>query len=250
MTETRVDAFLGGRLQIEQPIAGYRAGADAVMLGAACAVKSGDAVLELGCGAGVASLCIAARVPDVKLVGIERDPDYAALAAANAARNKIEMQVIKADLGDLPQELRETSFDHVIMNPPFFASGTRSKDSSRSGPRHEETPLQDWIDAALRRTRVGGKLTIIHLAERLDGIIAALTGRTGDITILPIAARQGREAGRVIVQARKGSKGRLHLLAPFIMHENAAHEADGEDLSTAAQQVLRHGSALILRSGD
>ncbi|WBU60523.1 tRNA1(Val) (adenine(37)-N6)-methyltransferase [Paracoccus albus] len=250
MTETRVDAFLGGRLQIEQPVAGYRAGADAVMLGAACPASTGDKVLELGCGAGVASLCVAARVPDVELVGIERDPDYAMLAAANARRNEIEMRVINADLVDLPQDLRETSFDQVIMNPPFFASGTRSKDDSRSGPRHEQTPLHEWIDAGLRRLRVGGKITIIHLTERLGGILATLTARAGDITILPIAARHGREAGRLIVQARKGSKGKLRLLAPFIMHGNATHEADGEDLSTTAQQVLRHSAALILPHPD
>ena len=33
---TRDDAFLGGRLVLRQPARGYRAGADAVMLAAAC----------------------------------------------------------------------------------------------------------------------------------------------------------------------------------------------------------------------
>lgn len=250
MTDTRIDDFLGGRLRIEQPVAGYRAGTDAVMLAAACPALGGQAVMELGCGAGVASLCVAARVPGVDLTGIERDPGYAALARANAARNGVAMAVHQADLARLPADLRAASFDHVIMNPPFFPSGSPSPDAARAGARHEQTPLAEWIDAGLRRLRPGGWLTIIHLAQRLDAITAGLSGRAGDVAILPIAARQGRDAGRVIVQARKGARGPLRLLAPFIMHDGPVHLRDAENLSDKAQAILRHGAALGLKPGD
>ena len=43
----REDGFLGGRLRILQPAQGYRAGADAVMLAAACPARAGQSVLEL-----------------------------------------------------------------------------------------------------------------------------------------------------------------------------------------------------------
>ena len=82
MTE---NAFLGGRLRIRQPRRGYRAGVDPVILAASVPLRSGQSVLELGCGVGVASFCLAARVPDAVLTGIELQPDYAALARENAA---------------------------------------------------------------------------------------------------------------------------------------------------------------------
>lgn len=249
MTDTRIDEFLGGRLRIEQPVAGYRAGADAVMLGAACHAGPGQSVLELGCGAGVASLCVAVRVPGVLLTGVERDPDYAALARANGLRNGVEMQVCQADLSRLPAVLRAQDFDHVLMNPPYFAAGTPSADAARSGARHEDTPLADWIDTALRRLRPAGHITIIHLAERLDGILTGLSGRAGGVVILPIAARDGRPAGRVIVQARKGARAPLRLLAPFVMHDGASHQNDAENLSKNAQAILRHAAALALNPG-
>ncbi|MEZ5724183.1 MAG: methyltransferase [Paracoccaceae bacterium] len=250
MTETRIDDFLGGRLRIEQPANGYRAGADAVMLGAACPAVPGQAVLELGCGAGVASLCLAARVQGLRLTGIERDPVAAALARANAARNGIVMQVVEADLAAMPAELRAQGFDQVIMNPPFFAAGTRSANSARADARHEETPLAGWIDTGLRRLHPGGRLTIIHLAERLDAILCGFADRVGDIAILPIAAREGRAAGRVILSARKGARGPLRLLAPFIMHEGAAHMGDAENLTENAQAILRHAAVLVLKPAE
>src|SRR6056297_2259973 len=70
--ETR-DALLGGRVWLRQPARGYRAGVDAVFLAAACPARPGARVLDLGCGVGAAALCLAARVPDLAITGVERD---------------------------------------------------------------------------------------------------------------------------------------------------------------------------------
>jgi tRNA1(Val) A37 N6-methylase TrmN6 len=244
MADLREDGFLDGRLRILQPARGYRSGADAVMLAAACGAIAGESVLELGCGAGVASLCLGWRVAGLALSGIERQADYADLARRNADSNGITFEVLTEDLTALTPPLRHRSFDHVIANPPYFLGGTAAPDAGRAGARHEDTPLAAWIDIALRRLRPGGGLTLIQKAERLDGIIAALQGRAGALVILPVSARHGREAGRVIVTARKGARTPLRLLAPFVMHESSAHFADGDDLSAEAQAVLRQGVAL------
>ena len=240
------DGFLGGRLRIAQPVAGYRAGADAVMLAAACPAKPGDRVLELGCGAGVAMLCLGFRVPGLVLTGLERQPLYAGLARLNAQENGIEAEIVEGDLARMPAALRGQSFDHVIANPPFFAAGTIAPDAGRGAARHEETPLADWIGAGLRRLRPGGSLALIHRAERIPEILAALGTRAGAITILPVSARNGREAGRVIVLARKGGRAPTRLLFPFIMHAKPSHSVDAEDLTEAARAVLSGGGPLTL----
>ena len=66
------DAFLCGRLHLWQPRKGYRAATDPVLLAAACPAVAGQRVLDLGCGAGAASLCLAARVPGLQLAGLRK----------------------------------------------------------------------------------------------------------------------------------------------------------------------------------
>lgn len=249
MTDLREDGFLGGRLRFAQPARGYRAGADAVMLAAACPARAGESVLELGCGAGVALLCLGARVPDLRLSGLELQPDYAALARRNAAANGIEAQIHQGDLAQMPAALRAQGFDQVIANPPYFLTGSVAPGAGRGSARHEVTPLACWIAAGLRRLRPGGWLTLIQRADRLAGILAALTPAAGAITILPVSARAGAPAGRVILTARKGARAPLRLLSPFVMHAKPSHSADVEDLTPLAQDVLRHGAAINLRDG-
>ena len=154
------DAFLGGRVAAWQPRHGYRAATDPVLLAAAVEARAGQSVLELGCGAGVASLCLAARVPGLRITGVERQADYADLARRNAGEG---MEVITADIADLPADLRQRSFDHVIANPPYYPAGGGSpaRDAGREAALREDTPLDLWVAAAARRLAPKGWFTVI-----------------------------------------------------------------------------------------
>lgn len=239
------DAFLGGRLRIAQPRHGYRAAMDSVLLAAAVPARAGESVLELGCGAGVASLCLGRRVPGLRLAGLELQPAYAALARRNAAANGQDLDVLDGDLAALPDGLRGRSFDHVIANPPYFApgTGTPAADGGRETAQREATPLDLWLGVALRRLRPGGWLTVIQAAERLPELLTGLGAGAGSVTVLPIASRVGREANRVILRARKGGRGAFRLAAPFVLHAGATHLRDGDDHSVAARAILRDGGA-------
>lgn len=241
------DAFLGGRLTIWQPRHGYRAAMDPVLLAAAVPARAGDRVLDLGCGAGVAGLCLAARVPGIVLSGLEVQPFYADLARRNAARNGIAMRLIEGDLAAMPAALRPEAFDNVLANPPFYPAGGGSPaaDPGRERALREATPLAAWTGAALRRLRPGGWLTLLVAAARLPDLLAALPAGAGSVTVLPVAPRSGQPAHRVILRARKGGRGGFRLLAPFVLHAGSVHVADGDGHSAAARAVLRDGAALV-----
>ncbi|MGH7185899.1 MAG: methyltransferase, partial [Pseudomonadota bacterium] len=84
---TSTDDFLGGRIAVIQPRRGHRAGSDAVFLAASVPARSGERVLDVGAGVGVAGLCLLARVPGVEVTAVEIEFGLCALAAKNAARN-------------------------------------------------------------------------------------------------------------------------------------------------------------------
>jgi tRNA1(Val) A37 N6-methylase TrmN6 len=240
------DSFLGGRLRIDQPVAGYRAAIDPVFLAAFTPARRGESVLELGCGTGVAILCLAARVPGLDLHGLETQPGYAALARANAARNGIALAVHAGDLRNPPSELRARSFDHVIANPPFYPVGaaTAPRDPGRRTAHVEEAELGDWIGAGLRRLFPGGWLTLIHRTERLGAILAGLEGRAGSTLVLPVAPRVGRPSGRVLIRARKGASGPLVLAPPLVVHRAESHAGDSGDYAPEAERILREGASI------
>ncbi|MFW8595604.1 tRNA1(Val) (adenine(37)-N6)-methyltransferase [Cribrihabitans neustonicus] len=240
------NGFLGGRVQLWQPLKGYRAGADPVLLAAAVPARAGQSVLELGCGAGQALLCLAARVPGLDLAGVELQPAYAALARRNAAENGAELTVWEADLAALPADLKQRRFDHVIANPPYYRAGAHSpaQDAGRRTALGEATPLSDWIAAAARRLLPKGYLHMIQRADRLPEMLSACEGRLGSLEVLPLAPRAGKAAELVILRARKEGRAAFCLHAPLILHEGTRHEGDGESYRPELRAVLRDGAAL------
>jgi tRNA1Val (adenine37-N6)-methyltransferase len=239
------DKFLCGRLRLLQPLKGYRAATDPVLLAAACPAEPGQSVLDLGCGGGAATLCLGLRIPGLALAGLELQAAYADLARRNADRNSISVEVHEGDLSRMPSALRR-DFDHVIANPPYYAAGgSPSPVAARARAMQVETPLSDWVAAATRRLRPKGWLTLICGADGLPEVLAALAPKLGSTAVLPLAPREGRPALRVIVQARKGGRAPFRLLAPLVIHTGSTHDGDRESYTPAANAILRDGADLL-----
>lgn len=241
------DAFLGGRVHAWQPKSGFRAGVDAVLLAASVPAVAGARVLELGCGVAVASLCLEARVAGVAVHGVEKQPEYSALARRNAAEGGSALEVVEADLMALPVEVRQISFDHVMMNPPYFLRdhGSSASDPGRDMARGEATTLRDWIDVATRRLRPGGVLSLIQRADRLPDVLGALDDRLGAVELLPVQPRAGQSAGLILLRARKGRRSPFQMRSPLIMHRGSRHSDADKGYSEPVEVVLRHGQRLV-----
>ncbi|MDX8346557.1 methyltransferase [Cognatiyoonia sp. IB215446] len=246
--DTTCDDFLGGKVRAFQPRKGYRAGVDPVLLAAFTAARAGQSVLELGCGVGVASLCLAARVPGLSLTGVEVQEAYAALARRNATANDAEFDVITADLRALPADLRQRRFDHVIMNPPYFdrAAGTASDDVGKDTSLGGATPLSDWLDIGIRRIAPKGYLSLIQRIERLPEVLRHIDGRLGSVIVKPVAAREARAPELFLLQTRQEGRAAFRMAPTLVMHEGAAHQGDHESYTPAVQAILRNGAELAI----
>jgi tRNA1(Val) A37 N6-methylase TrmN6 len=237
---TTDDTLLGGRVILRQPATGYRAAIDPVLLAAACG-DDAQRALDLGCGAGAASLALMARVAGVQVTGIEIDAELAGLAGANAAANGWSDR-FAVETGDV-SAFGQTGFDLVLANPPYLEAA-RADPSPDVGKRRADVegglPLAGWVAAALKALKPRGTCVFIQRADRLADLLAALGGKAGDIVIFPLWPRSGAPARRVIVRARKGVRTPMTLAAGLVLHE-------GESSYTrAADAILRDGRALAL----
>lgn len=242
------DGFLGERLRILQPEKGHRSGLDAVMLAACVPAMRGERALDAGTGAGVAALCLAARVQGVEVVGLDIQPGLVALAAGNAARNEMAGRVrfIEGDVGARRGPLEEKgaaphSFDHVFANPPYYAPGTSwSPPDTSKGVSHiaEGADLGAWVDFCCAMAKPKGTVSFVHRADVLDELLPLMSAKLGAIVVYPLWPAPGKAARRVLVQGIKGSRAPMALLAGMLLH--------GEEggFTPEAEAVLRHGEAI------
>ena len=235
------DHLLGGRVIVRQPASGYRAAIDPVLLAAAVRARSGQKVLDAGCGTGAAMFCLAARVEGLSLSGLELQQAHAVLAAEGIALNKlIDTFIITGDILRPPPDILNT-FDVVLTNPPYGDAGTPPPNESLAVAHMEgRADVAAWISACLSCLKPKGRLVMIHRADRLSDILAALNADSaGDIRIIPIFPKAGEPARRVIVDAGKGRRSPDTLFPGLILHE-----ADGS-FTADAESVLRGAGALI-----
>lgn len=241
---TTADQLLGGKVMFYQPAEGYRAAIDPVLLAAAVPARAGDHVLELGAGAGAASLCLARRVAECRVTGLEIDPALVSIAKTNAAENGFGewIEVFLGNVAAPPYELRPGTFDAVMLNPPYRPedSGTPSPHAGkqRANAEEGEADLGVWIRTALEMVKPKGSIVLIHRADRLDEIVSLLHGKAGELAILPLWPKAGKPAKRLLIRARKGIRTGATMLPGLVLHE-----ADGK-YTAAAEAVLRDGAGL------
>ncbi len=251
-------SLLNGAVRLHVPDGrGLKPTTDAVFLAAACPAKSGDHVLDLGCGVGTVGFCVAARVPGVRIMGVDRESDLVDLAFINAKQNMdpANTEFLIGDIRNCPARLDQPVFDHVVMNPPFYDHGTyippddplRARalghhglgekdifEEVRQGSSSQRpASLDDWMMAARALVKSRGTVTMIYHAESIDDILAIAHRRFGGITIIPLWPHAGEPARRVIVRMVKDS------YAPAELHPGLVlHEQNGEWTDTARNILI------------
>ncbi len=232
--------LLGNRLIYKQLQDGHRSGFEPVLLAACVPAQAGETVLEVGTGAGSALLCLGARVPGVRGVGVEREAALVELAAENFRINNLhDFSAIQGNAAALP--FASQSFAHVLANPPWFnVAGTASPDAKRDSA-HRATPdlLAVWIAELGRVVRPKGSICLILPAASFAVAASQLrASKCGGISLIPLWPRAGQAAKMVILTATKASRAADKVHPGLVLH-------DDQGITPQAQAILRDGAALI-----
>ncbi len=119
-----------------------------------------------------------------------------------------------------------TAFIMSSLNPPFNDASDRLTPDALKAQAHAMTDglFESWVRTAGAIMIPGGQLSLIARPQSIGEIIAACGRRFGGIEITPIHPREGENAVRILVTAIKGSRARLALRAPLIMHGEGTHK--------------------------
>jgi tRNA1Val (adenine37-N6)-methyltransferase len=176
------DTFFNGRITVFQHREGYRFSIDAVLLADFSNPKPADHIVDLGTGCGIVPLIIGYRHPETRIVGVEIQPELAALAGRNVVVNGLQnrITIIHDDMRSLSCQTASGPVgpvDMVISNPPYrkARSGRINPHSQRAAARHEILiTLQEVTDTASRLLGIGGRFAIIFSAERITDLLTNL----------------------------------------------------------------------------
>jgi tRNA1(Val) A37 N6-methylase TrmN6 len=193
-------------------------------------------------------------VPALQVTLFERSAEMAAFArqslalAANAAFAE-RVRVVEADVtltgrARLAAGLEDETYDHVVMNPPFNEGADRPTPDALKAEAHAMAPgmFESWIRTAGAIARPGAQLSLIARPSSMAEIVAACGRRFGGLQITPVHPRRGVDAIRILVTAIKGSRARLSLRSPLVMHEGEGHAftADVDALNNGLADYRRN----------
>ncbi|MDZ7824468.1 MAG: methyltransferase [Ahrensia sp.] len=245
-TQTTIDHFHRGQFVLVQPASGgHRSGIDAMLLAACVADGFSGHLADLGAGAGAAGLaalnrCRQAQASLFEASDVVLDCARQTLNHPENAHLANRTLVFKADItanGQTRQEqgLIANAFDWVIANPPF------NNPEDRRSPNHDRSfahvmdgeTIELWTRTAASICKPSGHFSIIVRPQSIGEIIAAFQGRFGRLRMTPVHARAGEDAIRLLVTGKKGSKQRLEIGAPLILHQK-----DGREFTEKADALI------------
>jgi tRNA1(Val) A37 N6-methylase TrmN6 len=131
--------------------------------------------------------------------------------------------------------------DWAISNPPFFddATALRAPAEGKRGAWMADDGLKAWTDFLLKAVKEGGRIVVVHRADRLADLLALLGEKAGSFAVRPIHPFADEPAKRVLVHAIKTGRAPLRLLPPLILHDR-----EGGKHTSQAEAILRGEASL------
>jgi tRNA1(Val) A37 N6-methylase TrmN6 len=219
------DTLFGGSLVCRQYRVGYRFSIDAVLAAHFCRPAARDCVLDLGCGCGIISLIMAYRHPDIRVTGIEIQPDLVQLARDNIGANELQprLTVLEGDFCEISKLVQPESFDIVVSNPPYRQQGRGrvNPDDQKARARHEiDAGLPDLVRAAAFGLKNRGRVVLIYPAARLVPLMTELKKNSLELKkIQPVYSYPGcQDARLVLIEAVKNGGEEVRILPPFFIY--------------------------------
>lgn len=199
----------------------FKPSTDTFLLGDFASVNAGERVCDLGAGMGLLGLLLLSRQPECRVTNVELNGAACAMAEKNAAANGLDdrMVTVQSDL-----RCRETlppanSFDVCVTNPPYFPAGSGRVAPGARGSARAETccTLEDVCAASSYLLRSGGRLYLIHRAERLAELMEVLRRHRLEPKTLRFVQKDASAVPRLVLLGCRRDGGTGLVISPPLL---------------------------------
>ena len=230
----RLDDLQVGGLKIIQDKEKYAFTSDSALLANFIDAKKSDCCLEIGCGSGVISILLSYKGNPKEIVAFEIQPSAAELATRNIELNKLEnkIRLINAPIQDFKKYVNAGGFDIVFSNPPYMKVGKNSLINEKEEiaiSRHEiKLSLEELIENSSKLLKFGGKLYLVHKADRLAEIFYEMKNHNIEPKrMFFVSPSETAAPNIVLIEGKKGGKPGMKVLPTLI-----ANDKNGDYLYT------------------
>ena len=210
-------------------------GTDSFLLSSLPKLKRGLRVCDLGCGTGLLGLLLLQRQPELRVAGLDIQPEAIRLAEKSAAKNGLTDRLTfhTHDLRQAKALFPTGSFDLVVCNPPYYApesGATAESDAIRTARSEVSCSLEDVCTAAAYLLRWGGSFCLVHKPERLTDVLCALRSAAMEPKRLRFVCKAaGQSPSLILVEGRRGGKPGLTIEPPLILQNPDGTPTDEVD---------------------
>lgn len=242
LDDERMDYVMSGEeMKIIQSPTVFSYSLDAVLLAHFTYMPINRAdVLDLCSGNGIIPLLLSKRTKG-NITGLEIQERLAHMGERNIVLNQLEdrLEMIQGDLRKRHPALKQSFYDVVTCNPPYFKTPSTTEHNSNDYltiARHEVyCNLEDVMRACKLYVKPGGKVSLVHRPERLVDIITLCKQLKLEPKRMQLVyPKAGREANTLLIEAVRDGNPGLKILPPLYIYQ-----PDGE--YTAEARTLIYG---------
>lgn len=220
LRENEVLEELPGGLKLIQNTALYRFTSDSVLLSRFVVPKAGEVVADFCAGNGIVGLHFLALYPRLvkSLTLFELQASLSELSSRSIAQNHIENAVaVNCALQDIGKEYHE-AFSLILCNPPYERGGFENQTYEKAICRKEITiTLPEITQIASRKLKFGGRLALVHRADRLAEVLYHMKScRIEPKRLQFVSGKAGAKPYLVLVEGTKGGKEGLDILPTLV----------------------------------
>ncbi len=209
---------LFGDKKIIQNSSLYRFTSDSILLSRFARAKAGDRVADFCSGSGIVGFHFLCLNPCVKsLTLFEMQEALADMSRRTAEMNGFGCTVVCTKLQDIGKEY-DGAFSLILCNPPYERGGFENSSYEKAVCRKEITlTLPEIASVAARKLKSGGRLAIVHRADRSAELIWRLHESGLEVKRLQfVSGTAGAKPYLVLAEAVKGGKAGVEIIPPAV----------------------------------